>query len=311
MRFDKTTNLRRLGIVTAALIVMGAAAGCSSSGSSGASAAGAGGSCGASASKMTLHGSGQAQATPDLLTVVVSVDVTGATAKAALADNNARTTKLHQTFTFGGVAAKDVQTSGLTIEPQYAYPAGKPPRLTGYHVTDLFWFLKLTGRDGTRIAEVWRSGIESYLGMTVAGFPNMFLLVGPNSGLGHNSIVFVIEAQLRYIIRCLDLMDRNGAGTIEVRAEVQADHNRELREMMGAVRKVLQETPPELASDIIDNGIILTGGSSQLRNMPELVLRRTGVNAKLAQDAYFCVARGTGVALNHLSTYKKSIISKK
>ncbi|HVX17283.1 MAG TPA: SIMPL domain-containing protein [Acidimicrobiales bacterium] len=136
MRFDKTTNLRRLGIVTAALIVMGAAAGCSSSGSSGASAAGAGGSCGASASKMTLHGSGQAQATPDLLTVVVSVDVTGATAKAALADNNARTTKLHQTFTFGGVAAKDVQTSGLTIEPQYAYPAGKPPRLTGYHVTD-------------------------------------------------------------------------------------------------------------------------------------------------------------------------------
>ncbi len=91
---------------------------------------------------------------------------------------------------------------------------------------------------------------------------------------------------------------------------VQATH-RELREMMNAIRKVLQETPPELASDIIDNGIILTGGSSQLRNMPELVFRRTGVEAKLADNAYFCVARGTGVALKHLDTYKKSILSKK
>ena len=100
--------------------------------------------------------------------------------------------------------------------------------------------------------------------------------------------------------------------TIEVKTNeiVQAMH-RELREMMGAIRKVLQDTPPELASDIIDNGIILTGGTSQLRNLPELVLRRTGVNSNLAQDAYFCVARGTGVALRHLDTYSKSIISKK
>lgn len=100
--------------------------------------------------------------------------------------------------------------------------------------------------------------------------------------------------------------------TVEFKTnEIVAAMNRELREMMNAVRKVLQETPPELASDIIDNGIILTGGTSQLRNMPELVLRRTGVQAKLAQDAYFCVARGTGVALKHLDTYKKSILSKK
>lgn len=86
---------------------------------------------------------------------------------------------------------------------------------------------------------------------------------------------------------------------------------RELREMTQAIRKVLQETPPELAADIIDNGIILTGGTSQLRQMPELVFRRTGVTAKLAQDPYFCVVRGTGIALKHLDTYKKSIIAKK
>jgi rod shape-determining protein MreB len=86
---------------------------------------------------------------------------------------------------------------------------------------------------------------------------------------------------------------------------------RELREMTQAIRKVLQETPPELASDIIDNGIILTGGTSQLRQMTELVYRRTGVIAKLATDPYFCVARGTGVALKHLHTYQKSILAKR
>lgn len=85
---------------------------------------------------------------------------------------------------------------------------------------------------------------------------------------------------------------------------------RELREMTQAIRKVLQDTPPELAADIIDNGIILTGGSSQLRQMPELVYRRTGVIAKLANDPYYCVVRGTGVALKHLNTYQKSILAK-
>ncbi len=100
--------------------------------------------------------------------------------------------------------------------------------------------------------------------------------------------------------------------TIELKTnEVVQALSRELREMMQAIRKVLQETPPELASDIIDNGIILTGGTSQLRNLPELVLRRTGVQSKLADDAYYCVARGTGIALKHLDTYKKSILSKK
>ena len=100
--------------------------------------------------------------------------------------------------------------------------------------------------------------------------------------------------------------------TVELKTnEIVQAMSRELRDMMNAIRKVLQETPPELASDIIDNGIILTGGTSQLRNMTELVFRRTGVRSRLAQDAYFCVARGTGIALNYLDTYKKNILSKR
>jgi rod shape-determining protein MreB and related proteins len=100
--------------------------------------------------------------------------------------------------------------------------------------------------------------------------------------------------------------------TIELKTnDVVKAISKELREMVRAVKEVLQETPPELASDIIDRGIIMTGGSSQLRNLPELMLRRTGVKAVLAKDAYFCVVKGTGIALDHLDTYKKSVISKR
>lgn len=100
--------------------------------------------------------------------------------------------------------------------------------------------------------------------------------------------------------------------SIEIRTnEVVKAIARELREMIKAIRDVLQETPPELAADIIDYGIIMTGGTSQLRNFPELVFRRTGVKAVLADDAQFCVARGTGVALEHLDIYKKSILAKR
>lgn len=87
--------------------------------------------------------------------------------------------------------------------------------------------------------------------------------------------------------------------------------SRELRQIIGAIKDVLQETPPELAADIIDHGIVMTGGSSQLRNISELVYRRTGVKARLAKDAPYCVAKGTGEALKHLDVYKKAIIAKR
>ena len=87
--------------------------------------------------------------------------------------------------------------------------------------------------------------------------------------------------------------------------------DQELRQMIKAIKDVLQETPPELASDIIDHGITMTGGSSLLRNLPDLVYRKTGVKAYLADDPLYCVAKGTGIALEHLDTYKKTIISKR
>lgn len=92
--------------------------------------------------------------------------------------------------------------------------------------------------------------------------------------------------------------------------EIVTAINDQLDTMVGAIKDVLQTTPPELASDIIDNGIILTGGSSQLRNFAECVYQKTGVRARLADDPLFCVARGTGIALEHLETYKKVMVTK-
>ncbi len=85
----------------------------------------------------------------------------------------------------------------------------------------------------------------------------------------------------------------------------------ELAEIIRAIRDVLQETPPELSADVIDYGIIMTGGSSQLRGLTELVYQKTGVKAYVAEDPLYCVAKGTGLALERLEIYKKSILSKK
>ncbi len=100
--------------------------------------------------------------------------------------------------------------------------------------------------------------------------------------------------------------------TTEIKSnEVVKAIGQELKEMVQAIKEVFQQTPPELAADIIDGGIIMTGGTSQLRNFPELVKRRTGVKAMLADQALFCVANGTGIALEHLGVYKRAVLSKR
>jgi rod shape-determining protein MreB and related proteins len=85
----------------------------------------------------------------------------------------------------------------------------------------------------------------------------------------------------------------------------------ELDLIMSAIKRVLYKTPPELSADIIDKGIILSGGTSLLRNIDQLVTRNTGVPAYIADDAMLCVAKGTGIALENLDSYKRSILATK
>jgi len=85
----------------------------------------------------------------------------------------------------------------------------------------------------------------------------------------------------------------------------------ELGEIVRAVKNVLQKTPPELSSDVIDRGMVLSGGGALLRNMDKLLSASTGVPCYIADNPLTCVARGTGVVLENLELYKRSIISKK
>jgi cation diffusion facilitator CzcD-associated flavoprotein CzcO len=103
---------------------------------------------------------------------------------------------------------------------------------TGFRGTDLLSPLRVIGRNGADLNDVWRDGAEALLGMTVAGFPNFFMLVGPNTFLANNSVVFMIEAQVRYIVKGLQWLRKRGRSTMDLRSEVQAHFNRDLRERM-------------------------------------------------------------------------------
>jgi rod shape-determining protein MreB len=85
----------------------------------------------------------------------------------------------------------------------------------------------------------------------------------------------------------------------------------ELELIVSASKKVLNEIPPELAADIMDKGIVLSGGSALLRNIDQLFSRATGVPSYIADDAALCVAKGTGIALENLNSYKRSILATK
>jgi cation diffusion facilitator CzcD-associated flavoprotein CzcO len=102
---------------------------------------------------------------------------------------------------------------------------------TGFHVTDVPIANRIAGRHGRTLAEVWEGSMQAYKGTTVAGFPSLFFLVGPNTGLGHTSIVFMIESQIAYVLGALRTMRRRGARTLEVRREAQAAYNADIDEM--------------------------------------------------------------------------------
>jgi cation diffusion facilitator CzcD-associated flavoprotein CzcO len=107
---------------------------------------------------------------------------------------------------------------------------------TGFHVTDMPIGEWVRGRDGKRLVDVWEGSPRAHLGSTVAGFPNLFLLLGPNTGLGHGSMVYMIESQINHVIDALRVMRERGAAIAEVKPEVQRAYNREIdAKMTGTV----------------------------------------------------------------------------
>jgi len=98
---------------------------------------------------------------------------------------------------------------------------------TGFHVTDMPVAKQVRGRTGKLISEVWAgTSPRAYMGTAIPGFPNLFLLLGPNTGLGHSSMVYMIESQVKHVLRAIMAVDRRGARTIEVRPQALAEFNR-------------------------------------------------------------------------------------
>ena len=94
---------------------------------------------------------------------------------------------------------------------------------TGYAAADYLGEIEVTGEDGVTLRDVWRDGAHAYLGMAVPGFPNFFMLYGPNTNVGSNSVIFVLEAQARYIVRALRYLRRRGTQYVAVRPSAMAD----------------------------------------------------------------------------------------
>lgn len=103
---------------------------------------------------------------------------------------------------------------------------------TGFRATEPLYGTRIIGRNGVDISQTWKDRIGAYLGLTVSGFPNFFILLGPNTGLGHNSVVLMSEAQVKYVMSCLRLMRRRGSQAMEVKSAVQATFVEELRERL-------------------------------------------------------------------------------
>nr|WP_187353753.1 NAD(P)/FAD-dependent oxidoreductase [Dietzia kunjamensis] len=127
-----------------------------------------------------------------------------------------------------------VTERGIVTGDGTEHPADVLVVATGFHVTDSPFFERVRGTDGRTLADKWQSeGMEAYKGTTVAGYPNLFVLVGPATGLGHSSMIYMIESQLNYLVDALRTMRDRGLQTVEVRAAVQDAYNRELRDSTG------------------------------------------------------------------------------
>jgi cation diffusion facilitator CzcD-associated flavoprotein CzcO len=107
---------------------------------------------------------------------------------------------------------------------------------TGFHVTDPPYADRIQGRDGNSLAGMFGGSPRAYLGVVSSNFPNAFFLLGPNTGLGHTSVVVMIEAQIGYVLRCLREAERNRWRGVEVRPSVEREYNEEIqRQLAGTV----------------------------------------------------------------------------
>jgi cation diffusion facilitator CzcD-associated flavoprotein CzcO len=128
-----------------------------------------------------------------------------------------------------GTAVRELTPTGVVAADGTERPADVVVLSTGFTTTEFLAPMRVRGEGGVDLNEAWRDGAEAYLGMTVAGFPNLFLMYGPNTNLGSGSIIYQLESQMAYIADAIGALERTGARSVSVRPEVQREFAREMQ----------------------------------------------------------------------------------
>ena len=123
----------------------------------------------------------------------------------------------------------EVRPHGVVTADGTEHPAEVLILGTGFTAKEFLAPMAIRGRGGRDLNEAWRDGAEAYLGMTVAGFPNMFMLYGPNTNLGAGSIVYMLESQIGYVVEAVRTLARTRIAYMDVRAEVQSRFNEDIQ----------------------------------------------------------------------------------
>jgi cation diffusion facilitator CzcD-associated flavoprotein CzcO len=124
---------------------------------------------------------------------------------------------------------KEINKTGVLTQDGAQHNVDAIVLATGFQAAEGVSRFDVKGKGGLDLNEAWRDGAEAYLGTSIAGFPNMFLVVGPNTGLGHSSMLLMIEAQVGYIMQCLKLMREKNAKSADVKKDVEKKYNEQLQ----------------------------------------------------------------------------------
>ncbi|NQD93268.1 NAD(P)/FAD-dependent oxidoreductase [Pseudomonas sp. CrR25] len=124
-----------------------------------------------------------------------------------------------------GEAIREVREHAIVTADGHEHPCEVLIYGTGFSSTEFLAPMRIVGRNGLELNHAWRDGAEAYKGISVSGFPNLFMLYGPNTNLGHSSIIYMLESQFRYVLNCLQTLQQQNLRYLDVRAEVQRRFN--------------------------------------------------------------------------------------
>jgi cation diffusion facilitator CzcD-associated flavoprotein CzcO len=127
---------------------------------------------------------------------------------------------------------KNIEANAVVTEDGTRHPTDVMIFGTGFKTTGFLAPMEITGHGGKKLDDVWQDGAEAFRGTTVSGFPNMFILYGPNTNLGHNSIIFMVERQVEYMMKLLHRMKHLGAASVDVKKDVMDRYNADVQEQL-------------------------------------------------------------------------------